>query len=197
MSLSDWRTTIEGWVRRQRPEDLLNVDIFFDAAVVHGEEALGDEVIAHAFALAGRARDFQVQIAELARRWQPPFTLFGNFRTDTEGRVDLKIGGLLPIFTAARALAIKHDLRARGTPGRLRAFAARTGAADEDIERLIEAHGIVLRALLGQQLVDIELGVAPSARVDLKRLAAPERAALKAAVQDVRIATALVGEGRV
>ena len=37
-----WRATIDGWVQRQRPEDLLNVDIFFDAVPVHGEVSLGE-----------------------------------------------------------------------------------------------------------------------------------------------------------
>ena len=36
-SVADWRATIDGWVRRQRPADLLNVDIFFDAVPVHGD----------------------------------------------------------------------------------------------------------------------------------------------------------------
>ena len=35
-SVADWQATIDGWVRRQRPQDLLNVDIFFDAVPVHG-----------------------------------------------------------------------------------------------------------------------------------------------------------------
>ena len=41
-SVADWRTTIDGWVRRQRPADLLNVDIFFDAVPVHGDVRLGE-----------------------------------------------------------------------------------------------------------------------------------------------------------
>ena len=40
-SVADWHATIDDWVRRQRPADLLNVDIFFDAVPVHGECRLG------------------------------------------------------------------------------------------------------------------------------------------------------------
>ncbi|HRD77010.1 MAG TPA: DUF294 nucleotidyltransferase-like domain-containing protein, partial [Hyphomicrobiaceae bacterium] len=194
-SVAGWHATVDTWVRRQKPEDLLNVDIFFDAAVVAGDEGLGDEVIAYAFARAHDARDFQMQMTELARRWQPPFTLFGNFKTGPEGRVDLKLGGLLPIFTAARVLALKHAIRARSTPERLRNFAATTGASETDIETLIGAQGVILKAMISQQLVDIETGIPPSPRVDLKRLDAGQRAQLKSAVQGVRIATSLVGEG--
>src|SRR5690606_19727377 len=48
-SLADWRATIDGWVRRQKPEDLLNVDIFFDAVPVHGEFQLAETIWNHAY----------------------------------------------------------------------------------------------------------------------------------------------------
>ena len=55
----------------------------------------------------------------------PPFTLFGGFRVEGDGRIDLKRHGLMPIFTAARVLSIRHDVRARSTIERLRGVAAR------------------------------------------------------------------------
>ena len=36
-----WRARVEGWIRSPRPENLLNVDIFFDAMPVHGTPSLG------------------------------------------------------------------------------------------------------------------------------------------------------------
>ena len=195
-SVAGWRETVGRWVRRQRPEDLLNVDIFFDAAVVHGEAAIGEEILALAWDTARRAPDFQSQLTEIARHWTAPLSLFGNLKVDASGRIDLKKTGILPIFTAARVLAIKHGLRARGTPARLRGFAATTPAAARDVETLIDAHGTILAAMLDQQIADIDAGVQPSPRVDPRRLGERRLAGLKAAVRSVGIATALVGEGR-
>ncbi len=196
MSAAAWRATIERWIRRQKPEDLLNVDIFFDAIVVHGNAALGEGVIAHAFATARPARDFLAQLTEIARRWQMPTTLLGGLKTDTDGRLDLKKHGLLPVFSAARVLAIKNGLRMRASADRLTAANATQKANEADLAALIEAHGLFLRLILEQQLIDARSGVRLSPRIDVKRLDAPTRTALKTALGKVAIAIDMVSEGR-
>jgi DNA polymerase-3 subunit epsilon/CBS domain-containing protein len=49
MSAGRWKATVESWVRRQRPKDLLNVDIFFDGVPVHGDLALGEAIWTYAY----------------------------------------------------------------------------------------------------------------------------------------------------
>ena len=39
-SLDTWRARVAQWINRARPEDLLNVDIFFDFRLVHGDGEL-------------------------------------------------------------------------------------------------------------------------------------------------------------
>ncbi len=196
-SLADWQTVIDGWVRRQRPEDLLNVDIFFDGVTVHGDVALGERVFTYAYETAHRSVTFQKQLAETARRWQAPLSFFGNLKTGPDGRIDLKKHGLLPIFTAARALAIRHGTQARATPERLRAVVGLGQEVEGEIAALIDAHGTIMIAMLEQQLVDGELGVPLSPRVDLKRLDGARLTELKDAIRRVATAVDLVGEGRV
>ncbi len=195
-SLAGWHAVIDGWVRRQRPEDILNVDIFFDGVAVYGETALADAVFKHAFDTAHRSVTFQKQLTETVRIWHAPVSVFGNLKTDAQGRIDLKKFGLLPIFTAARALAIKHDMRMRATPQRLRAIIAPNKANDSEVEALIAAHGAIMGAMLAQQLRDGERGVPLSPRVELKGLSPGQRTALTAAVRKVATAIDLVSEGR-
>ncbi len=196
MNTEHWRETIRGWVRRHRPEDLLNVDIFYDCIPVHGDLALGESIWSYAFEVGHRSPEFINLLSEMARRWQPPFTLFGGFKLDEKGRVDLKFNGIMPIFTGARVLAIKHDVRARQTPERLNAVLAKGGASERDVEDVLNAHQRILGAMLDQQLVDGEQGVPLSPRVATTRLGKSEKAALKDAVSKVAAIVALVGEGR-
>lgn len=196
MSVARWRQTIDGWVRRQRPEDLLNIDIFFDGVSVHGDTALGDAILRHAWAAAGRAPDFMKLLAELARQWRPPLSIFGRIRRDATGRADLKRGGLMPIFTAARVLAIRHGVFARSTPERLSGVRGKAGASESDLDSVIEAHRLVLGTVLAQQLLDTEAGTPLSPRVDVRRLSPRQQAELKLALGHVRTAIDLVGEGR-
>jgi DNA polymerase-3 subunit epsilon/CBS domain-containing protein len=195
-SAADWRATVDAWVRRQRPEDLLNVDIFFDALPVHGAARLGETIWEHAYARGHAARDFQNLLIETARERGSAFTLFGKFRTDGNGRIDLKRHGMMPIFTAARVLSIKHDVRARSTADRLRGVAAKGAAAPETVEAILDAQRTILAAVTAQQLVDTEAGVPLSARTAPDRLDKAGRRRLKAALEAVNLAVELMSEGR-
>lgn len=196
-SAADWRATVDAWVRRQRPEDLLNVDIFFDAVPVHGDARLGEAIWEHAYARGHAARDFQNLLIETARQRGSAFTLFGKFRTDDKGRIDLKRHGLVPIFTAARVLSIEHDVRAHSTAERLRGVAAKGAAAPETVDAIMNAQRAILAAVIAQQLVDTEAGVPLSPRVAPDRLGKAERGQLKAALGTVGAAVELVAEGRI
>jgi hypothetical protein len=57
-SVDTWRSRVGQWLTRSAPEDLLSVDIFFDATVVSGEVPLADGLIADARARAAGAPGF-------------------------------------------------------------------------------------------------------------------------------------------
>jgi CBS domain-containing protein len=136
-------------------------------------------------------------LIEIARRRGSAFTLFGKFRTDEKGRIDLKRHGLMPIFTAARVLSIKHDVRARSSAERLRGVATKGAAAHETVDVTLDAQRTILAAVIAQQLVDTEAGVPLSPRVAPDRLGKTERAQLKAALGAAGAAVDLVSEGRI
>ncbi len=123
-SLETWQGRIADWVGRSSGADLLNVDIFFDQRPVHGDLSLGAQLFDSAFDAAANQPVFAKLMGEKLFSASNPFTLFGNLRTE-EGRIDLKLHGLFPIVTAARALAIRHDIRRRSTRQRLEGLAER------------------------------------------------------------------------
>jgi DNA polymerase-3 subunit epsilon/CBS domain-containing protein len=194
-SIDGWKRVIRGWVGRQRPEDLLNVDIFFDGIPVHGDATLAETVWSFAYDVGHAAPDFVKLLTELARQWHAPFGLFGGIKTD-HGRADLKIGGLMPIFAGARTLSIRHDIRAHSTPDRLRGLALKGIGAQKDIDAVIDAHRIILGAVLDQQLIDTEQGIALSTKVDIERLDKLTLQTLKDALHKVDLMASMVGEGR-
>ena len=196
-SLDDWKATIEHWVERQSPEDLLNVDIFFDAKTVHGDRALGDAVWSYAYERGGEVPTFWRALSGTLQSWRSPVGTFGGFRTGRDDRLDLKLGGLMPIFTAARLLSIKTGTQVRDTPARLRAAAEAELASREQIEGLVEAHRVILGAMLRQQIADIAEGVRLGPRVDPRLLGKAGRAALRAALRRVPGAIDLAREGMI
>lgn len=190
-----WNEVVNGWVRRQKPEDLLNVDIFFDATAVHGDAHLADDVVRRAAQLARQSNDFLMMLTELARNWQPPFSVLGAFRK-INGRVDCKKAGLMPIFTGARVLALRHGVEARSTLERLKGARDRGVASADAVDRILAAHETLLRHILQQQIIDGQRGIKLSPSVDIDRLETHERKELKGAILAVREIIDIVSEGR-
>ncbi|MGD9667826.1 MAG: DUF294 nucleotidyltransferase-like domain-containing protein [Hyphomicrobiaceae bacterium] len=195
-SVAGWKGVIDGWVRKQTPQDLLYVDIFFDGLAVHGDRRLAEEIRIYALQTGRQSRDFQTLLTELARQWHAPLNLLGQIKLDETGRIDLKKGGLLPILTAARVIAIRNGSPERSTPERLKLLERSGKASSKDIERVLGAHQLLLGTILYQQIRDTAAGAALSTRVALEGMRSDEKAALKKAINDVQIAIDLVSEGR-
>jgi signal-transduction protein with cAMP-binding, CBS, and nucleotidyltransferase domain len=182
-SLEGWRRRIAGWVERPEPANLLNADIFYDFRPVHGDFTLAAHLREIAVE-AARSRPFLAMLGAALSDMGSPLGLFGNFRTE-QGRVDLKRGGLLPLVSAARVMALHDGSTALDTRGRLQAAAGAGHLSRDDEAHLQDTHELLLRVVLEQQIADIEAGVAPSARVLVARLDGLTRRRLKEALRRI------------
>ena len=178
-----WRERVDGWLRRSTPDDLLHVDIFYDLVPVAGALGLGRELHAAAVEAARGSRAFIASLAESVAAMTMPVGLFGRLRTH-DGRVDLKLGGLLPLVGIARTLALRVGSPARSTPERLQDAGAAGRVSPADGAALVRIHGSLLTLILRQQLDDLSAGVPPSGRVAAGRLARSEQRSL---VRDLRV----------
>ncbi len=190
---SAWRDTVAGWIGGARPEDLLNTDIFFDAVPVHGDHDLGEGLRGAAMAAAKDSSNFIQVMTRKAAEFSSPIGMFGRIKKDDEGRVDLKLSGIMPIFAAARVLALTHGIAARSTPARLEAARELDVSGAKHIDNVTEAHRILLGAILRQQLRDLETGIALSNRVALSELDAHEHQELKWALEQNEVINDLMG----
>jgi CBS domain-containing protein len=192
-SVSNWKKTVRDWLGRAEWEDLCYVDIFYDFSFVFGDHTLARDLREYAYALSGKAPGFIRQLSALATMYDPPINIFGILKTEN-GRADLKHGGALPIVSGARVLALNYGISESATRRRLRG-ARKLGIADsDDLEAVEEAHSILLRAILEQQLIDLETGVEPSNSVDVKRLSKRKRLAIKGALKRIEIIKTVVGD---
>ena len=168
-SVVEWESRVGAWLGRARSEDLLNVDIFFDLVPVAGDFQLARRLHAQAVEAASKAPPFLALLATAAHSLLPLLGHFGRLRTDN-GRVDLKRCGLLPVVSMARALALRVGSTEHSTPGRLRDAALDGRLSEPDAALLLELHAQAMTLVLRQQLIDLEAGVRPSSRVELKSL---------------------------
>jgi len=181
-SLDGWEEEVLSWLRSLDYEPLLMVHIFFDFVPVHGDFALAERLRVMAVDMASRAPLFLRRMAVQIEDHHAPINLFGRFKTK-EGRVDLKLGGQLPITSGARTMALRLGSLATSTAERMRAV-TEAGILDaDDFDSLCHAYQQVTRAILDQQIDDIEAGREPSSRVDPKRLPRRLRRRLKDALR--------------
>ena len=199
-SNADWRRSekrwikrINKWIRRQSPEDILNCDIFFDAIPVHGDTRLANRMLDQAFEIGGASKLFIKLLSINASKNSPPLGLFGRFKLEG-GRMDLKMGGIMPLFSTARTLAIKHGIRAHSTPARFTAIEAEIGKMETTLKNLVEAHRILLHTILEQQLLDLEAGIPLSNRVAPGELSPARREQLSWALEQVPNVSNLLGD---
>ena len=188
-----WRREIGRWLSRTSPDDILHADIFFDSVCVHGDSRLADLLHRDATEAAAKATPFLRLLAQRACAFDDPTGIFGRWRLDGSGRIDLKKCGIMPIFSAARAAALQHRIVHRSTLRRLGALRELRPDQAQTCDDLIAAHGILLAEILDQQLRDMDSGVAPSNRVAPSELESVATEKLKWALGRVPQVAALLG----
>jgi len=190
-SAAHWRARIDGWVSRSRPDDLLNVDIFFDAMPVHGDHELAHALFVDAYERGHQSAAFAKLLGEKLATIPSPFSMFGTL-TAPGDRLDLKLHALFPIAACARVLAIRHNIALRSTRERFEAIASRGIGPRGDIDNLLDAHRLCLGLLLEAQGRAMASGEAATNSVDLSTLDRARKANLKQALSDVRVIPDLI-----
>lgn len=181
-SLEGWTAIIDGWIGHPSGEALLDIDIFYDFVAVAGDAALARALRAHATRAAAASRPFLMLLAAGHPESGAALGLLGRFRT-RQGRLDLKLQGLLPIVACARAVALAWSLDATGTDARLADAAAAGALVGEDAEAMTAARAVLVEAILDQQLLDIAAGRAPGSLVEPGRLRRAARERLREALR--------------
>jgi DNA polymerase-3 subunit epsilon/CBS domain-containing protein len=192
-SAAAWRAQLAEWLSRTDPQDILNADIFFDAIPVFGDDLLAEELLKDSVAAAAQTPGFLRLMTMNAERMDNVLGWFGRLRTDEGGRVDLKRNGLMPIFSTARVLALKHEVHERSTTARLKSARNMLGVSETLIDHVLEAHGLLLHHILDQQLRDIDRGYKPTNNVAINELTLYERERIRWALEQVRLLPNLLG----
>jgi len=182
-NLAGWREEVDFWVRNPAPEALLNADIFYDFQPVAGDYALA-VALRDAATELGRDPGFIRALSGTAARRGSALNIFGRFRQEG-GRVDLKRGGLLPIVSGGRVLALRLGAKATATPDRWRVAVEQGFVRREDFARIDDAHEMILELILSQQIADLAAGRAPGTAVEVRRLLGLSRERLKQALKIV------------
>ncbi|MGL4241686.1 MAG: DUF294 nucleotidyltransferase-like domain-containing protein, partial [Beijerinckiaceae bacterium] len=182
-SVDTWRERMATWVTRSNPQDLLNVDIVFDARVVHGEPAPAMELLSEFRSIAMNSPPFLKLMASSHGDASTPIGFFGKLKGDDDGRIDLKKHVISRTVAAARVMALRHGVEAASTAARLDGVRTKGIGSAADLEGMRDGLVLAQDLLLAGQLADIAAGRKPGNASPLAAMSAGDQAGLKAAIQ--------------
>ena len=177
-SLTAWRKTIGDWCRKASPEDLLSADIFFDFALVYGDEQLGRRLQQSMNGRAARNPRFLKSLASSVGAHQGGVGFLGNLKT-VNGRFQIKLHMMLPLIETLRCLAVSRGLHERNSQERAKQL-FETHTMPAEILQISEDIQFCMRLVLRQQIQDIADGLAPVTDIQLDGLSKAEQKHLKA-----------------
>lgn len=185
MSESRWRAVFEECLEFPDRSHLVRAAVGFDFRMVVG----GLDVVPGLVEVIRAARRHPGFIRRLARTvtdLKVPLGRRGQVVTGDDGRVDLKLGGALPIANVARLHAIAAGITISGTVDRLIAAEATGSLEAESAVELREAFAAVSRIRLEHHADCIAAGRPPDNRVDPLTLPPLRRAGLRDALRAVQ-----------
>jgi len=179
-NLAGWCRNVDLWFERPERTATLNADIFYDFAPVEGRFALAQDLRRHAAQVRNARLFLNLMASEIGEK-SGALGWFGRFKT-RKGRVDLKIGGLFPIVTGGRVLALRLGSASLSSRERWRDAVSAGVIGEEDFARLLDAHEMILGLMLDQQLEDLSNGLPATSQVEVRRLLDLEQDRLKEAL---------------
>jgi len=192
-----WSAYFQKWIWQPEPMALMLSSIFFDLRVIHGEQALLDEVYAKVHDSASKNRIFLAYMASNALKYRPPLGFIRDFVLIHDGEhnntVDLKHSGTVPVVDLARLYALAEGNAAINTIERLQQCAGSRSVSREAAENLIDAFEFINTLRIQHQAEQIRRGEKPDNFLAPSALSKLEREHLKDAFKAIRDIQEAVG----
>jgi len=182
-SKQEWFREIERWIENPKPENVLNISIFFDFRIVTGSEYLYEELKEFVKKSIKQSKTFLPFLASEAVKFRPPLNLFKQFVVEktgeNKGKIDIKKHGIFPIVQGIRVLSLENEIFETNTYERLKILSTRNVFGEKFAKDLEEAYRFLMNIRLKSQANQITLGKDPSNFIDPENLSKVEQNLLK------------------
>ena len=158
-SQQDFKSHLFHWVMQRDRQSVLNLAIFYDALAVAGDATLLDGILRYLFKVLSDNQAFFAHFALAAVQFDTPLGLFRGLvleKSEHEGQLDIKKGGIFPIVHGVRSLALEHHLRLNNTVERIHALTETHVYKDEFASELADAFDFMSQVRLNAMLNRID-----------------------------------------
>lgn len=190
--LSRWRQYFAECVAAAHPQDLLDINIFFDFRCACGEAAFVHELREHLFGVLAESgrHAFFFHLAQSTLQFRPPRGFFGNIQLETSGERPAAFNikaALIPLVNFARLYALQNRIAETNTLERLHQLREMGVLAPSSHDELVQACSVLTLMRLTHQTAQIGRGEQPDNLIDLQDLTQLERSVLKKVFADITV----------
>lgn len=179
----DWFKEIEKWMENPKPENVLNISIFFDFRMVFGSEYLYEELKEFVKKSIKTSKTFLPFLASEAVKFKPPLNLFKQLVVEksgeNRGKIDIKKHGIFPIVQGIRVLSLENEIFETNTYERIKILSTRNVFGEKFAKDLEDTYRFLMNIRLKSQANQLYLGKEPSNFIDPETLSKTEHNLLR------------------
>jgi PAS domain S-box-containing protein len=182
MSASDWKKQFRSWIIHSNPQDLIDVNIFFDIKNSSRNVELTKNLQDYIFEIVKEQRLFFYHLADNVISVKPPLTFFGNFIVEStkENKSVFDIKKVIMLITGiARLYALNNDIRETNTLRRLKKLFLSGVLTEKQYNMLSRNFSYLMLMRMNSQLDAIGKNQEPNNFINPKNLTDIERTTLK------------------
>ena len=189
--LSRWRQYFTDCVTAANPQDLLDVNIFFDFRCAYGEAGHITQLRRHLQQLLESGQPvFFFHLAQSTLRFKPPVCFFGNIQLESGGdrpaTFNIK-SSIIPLVNFARLYALRHHYAEASTMERLARLRDQGVLVPSSHDELAQAYTALMQMRLAHQAAQIGRAEPPDNYINLSELTQLELSVLKKVFADVTV----------
>lgn len=180
--LSVWKGYFRKWVATADPQEMLEINKFFDFRLAYGDQGLLDDLRASLRESFRSQAPFFYHFAETALLAKPPLGLFGKIVVESgedRSRTFSIKDPMMLIVGFARLYALRHDLVEANTVDRLNRLYDLNVLTSAMHRETVQGFDYLMRMRLAHQARAISEGRPPDNRIDRNRLTELEVSMLK------------------
>jgi len=190
--LSQWREYFAACVTAARPQDLLDVNVFFDFRCAHGEVEHVRQLREHLhLLLEGERRNaFFFHLAQSTLQFRAPRGFFGNLQLESSAErapaFNVK-AATIPLVNFARMYALQNRFAETNTLERLRRLRDQGLLLPSSHDEIAQAYTALMQMRLTHQAAQIGRGLPPDNFIDPQELTQLDRSVLKKVFADITV----------
>jgi CBS domain-containing protein len=180
--ISKWKEYFNSWITEAKPQDLMEVSIFFDFRCLYGDVRFTRE-LREDIAMKVANRDaFFYQLAQNALLFRLPLDFFGNIAVESSGDNPdtFNIKNVIALVVGyARIYAINFALDDTNTLQRLDLLRDKDFIGKDTHEEISEAYNYLMQVRFKHQVTMMNKGLKPDNHIRLEELNYMEKSVLK------------------